>query len=569
MVVLMLSEEMEKDDVVTMMSGGALPLSSSFRLRYNTLLRLYSMESLQPERLVSQSFYAFQRAADVPRLHERRDAHLARALALRQPNESALATLLAARAEHSALLDDAHALALTPQRCLRFLQPGRVCHVADGKTCVFGWGVVVGFRHTANRFLTDAVVNACTRDDIVVDVLLPLAPGAAALVAETYGATPLPTALSDAAAEGHVLSVQLRMLTRLSAARLWLPADLRDDRARHRCLESLRSLMTSPERLGTPIRAEHACLHPVAHLGAGDQAVDLDVAMAQRTAMAKVDAAKAREVELVDELSATIATDDKPLVETADADGSAVADGGEAADTAHAAVEGSIARLVKRHAAEAEADAVSREAVALTVNDFGAETDRMRAVMRQLGHVDAENVVLIKGRAAAEVEACDELLAAEILLGGTLHPLTPAVAISLCACLVAEQSEKVKKAPPMHADLVAPFQELQQTARTLAGVLSGAGIETDEAEFVARFDGGLMSVVYAWANGATFEALTQMCDLFEGSLIRVIRRLSELLDELQSAAKAIGNDELYKKFDDGAKMIRRDIVFAASLYIEG
>ena len=60
-----------------------------------------------------------------------------------------------------------------------------------------------------------------------------------------------------------------------------------------------------------------------------------------------------------------------------------------------------------------------------------------------------------------------------------------------------------------------------------------------------------------------------MCDLFEGSIIRAIRRLSEMLDELMSAAKAIGNDELYLKIQEGAKLIRRDIVFAASLYIEG
>ena len=43
----------------------------------------------------------------------------------------------------------------------------------------------------------------------------------------------------------------------------------------------------------------------------------------------------------------------------------------------------------------------------------------------------------------------------------------------------------------------------------------------------------------------------------------------KLLDELQSAAKAIGNEELYQKLGAGAKLIRRDIVFAASLYIEG
>ena len=87
--------------------------------------------------------------------------------------------------------------------------------------------------------------------------------------------------------------------------------------------------------------------------------------------------------------------------------------------------------------------------------------------------------------------------------------------------------------------------------------------------YVAQFDSGLMNLVYAWCGGATFEEICAMVDLFEGSIIRAIRRLSELLDELQSAAKAIGNNELYKKLDDGAKLIRRDIIFASSLYIEG
>ena len=45
-----------------------------------------------------------------------------------------------------------------------------------------------------------------------------------------------------------------------------------------------------------------------------------------------------------------------------------------------------------------------------------------------------------------------------------------------------------------------------------------------------------------------------MCDLFEGSLIRYIRRLSELLDELMSASLAMGNDELSHKFAEGAKL---------------
>ena len=46
-----------------------------------------------------------------------------------------------------------------------------------------------------------------------------------------------------------------------------------------------------------------------------------------------------------------------------------------------------------------------------------------------------------------------------------------------------------------------------------------------------------------------------------------MRRLEELLRQLASAAKAIGNADLEAKFTQGIELIKRDIVFAASLYL--
>lgn len=65
----------------------------------------------------------------------------------------------------------------------------------------------------------------------------------------------------------------------------------------------------------------------------------------------------------------------------------------------------------------------------------------------------------------------------------------------------------------------------------------------------------------------TFFFLGKLTDVFEGSIVRVIRRLEELLRQLATAATAIGNSELKKLFEDGAAKIRRGVVFAASLYL--
>ena len=58
-----------------------------------------------------------------------------------------------------------------------------------------------------------------------------------------------------------------------------------------------------------------------------------------------------------------------------------------------------------------------------------------------------------------------------------------------------------------------------------------------------------------------------MTDVFEGSIIRCMRREEELLRQMANAAKAIGNTELENRFAEGNGKIKRDIVFAASLYL--
>ena len=52
-----------------------------------------------------------------------------------------------------------------------------------------------------------------------------------------------------------------------------------------------------------------------------------------------------------------------------------------------------------------------------------------------------------------------------------------------------------------------------------------------------------------------------------GSIIRSMRRLEELLRQMVQAAKNIGNTELENKFSEAIKLLKRDIVFAASLYL--
>jgi len=67
-----------------------------------------------------------------------------------------------------------------------------------------------------------------------------------------------------------------------------------------------------------------------------------------------------------------------------------------------------------------------------------------------------------------------------------------------------------------------------------------------------------MEAVFAWCKLAEFidgQKLT-------GTTIRC-----QLVRQLASAAKAIGNHDLQTKFERGSELLKRDIVFCSSLYL--
>lgn len=62
-----------------------------------------------------------------------------------------------------------------------------------------------------------------------------------------------------------------------------------------------------------------------------------------------------------------------------------------------------------------------------------------------------------------------------------------------------------------------------------------------------------------------FQQITEITDIPEGTIVRVITRLDETCREVRDAARVIGDTELFNKMEEAQALIRRDIVFAASL----
>lgn len=172
---------------------------------------------------------------------------------------------------------------------------------------------------------------------------------------------------------------------------------------------------------------------------------------------------------------------------------------------------------------------------------------------------------MLKGRAACEISSSDELVATELLFNGTLLNLDVHELVALVSCLVPveKSQEDIKLTKKMAPSLA----QLQETARYVAEVSKECKLELVTDDFVASFKPALMDVTYSWSKGASFREVALMTDVFEGSIIRAMRRLDELMQELTRAARVAGDEKLAAHIEASNLTIRRDIIFAASLYI--
>ncbi|RKP16157.1 Skiv2l2 protein, partial [Rozella allomycis CSF55] len=188
-----------------------------------------------------------------------------------------------------------------------------------------------------------------------------------------------------------------------------------------------------------------------------------------------------------------------------------------------------------------------------------------KRVLRRLEFTSPSDVIEIKGRVACEISSGDELLLTELIFNGAFNDLTVDQINALLSCFVFQ--EKSEDNSKLKSELAKPLKLLHDTARKIAQVSKESKLNINEEDYVNSFRPELMDVVYAWSQGAKFSQICKMTDVFEGSIIRCVRRLEELLRQMTMAAKSIGNTELENKFAQGINKIKRDIVFTNSLYL--
>jgi ATP-dependent RNA helicase DOB1 len=154
----------------------------------------------------------------------------------------------------------------------------------------------------------------------------------------------------------------------------------------------------------------------------------------------------------------------------------------------------------------------------------------MKSVMRRLGHLDQEDIVELKGKVACEISAGDELLITELIFRGIFNELQPAEVAGVLAALMHDENSSSEKAVVKEPKLSAVFDLIINEAKKIYQVYSDSKIVIEEKDYLATIKPHLVDIVYHWCKGKSFLEICKMGDfIFEGSIIRCMRRLDELL----------------------------------------
>lgn len=525
--IIMFDEKVEPEVAKNMFMGQSTKISSAFHLGYNMLLNLLRIEGANPDYMIQRSFHQFQKDRDAMEIQEKKRDYEAQLTAIEDLRavvqddqkytfsiDECIADYYYLTKEIEKKKEELRQIIIIPENVAPFLNPGRLVSIKDGNVD-WGWGILVAAsrQKIAKDDSEGTVLEEDNEPQWVLDVFLPCEPGS------VDKHRPCPP--SSDKVEGHVVPLALTLLQKISKIRSNMPnGDPRSEDSRRALLKTLATIKGHKKfKAGIPE------LDPVEEMNI--KSTEMTTALEGLKDLEK----KRSESNLK---------------------------GNPKLNAYYEAFE----KKVKLHASVQDLDKQINATKFMVMSD---DLRAMRRVLRRLEFVNKDGVVQLKGRMACELTSADEVLMTEIVFQNVFADMEANHIIALCSCLVFD--EKSEDPITNNLDLMKAFDSMKGIARNVAEVMLENKMPIDVEEYVTRLKPNLMDVILAWLEGKRFYEIMNQCNLYEGTVVRVIRRLEELIRELASAAKTIGNEELATKLNEGRGRLKRGIIFAASLYL--
>ena len=210
---------------------------------------------------------------------------------------------------------------------------------------------------------------------------------------------------------------------------------------------------------------------------------------------------------------------------------------------------------------------------------LNTELVNMKRVMRRLDFVTKDEALTPKGHLICDISGADELVTAELLFSGFFKDMTiEEIGASIYCCLSKENTGKKEDIDSTNTDINAQkkmkkiYNDILSKVNYIADILEECKIflgDDEKRRYIESFNDNYMMPIYKWISGYKFDKLiAEYYTLYEGSLIRVIRRVEEFSKSFETSVEYIGDYNLKKKLEEMEEKIKRDLPFASSLYLE-
>ncbi|KAI0136779.1 rRNA-processing arch domain-containing protein [Xylariales sp. AK1849] len=525
-VIMMVDDKLEPDTAKEIVIGQQDRLNSAFHLGYNMVLNLLRIEAISPEFMLESCFFQFQNSASVAGLEQQLMKRQKDKESMVIPDEATIKDYHGLRQQIESYTKDMIHVIQHPNYCLEYLQPGRLVQIQNPKTGQdFGWGVVLNFTQRKSPKFGEKGFEP--QESYFVDVFLHLDPKGEPFSPFVHPPNEMPDGIyaRDVTKSSAFEAVPclLTCLKAVSQIRVFMPKEVKNrediEEVRKQLLKSLSEVLRRfPD--GLPI------LDPIENMGITDDSF--------KKLLRKIEVLESRLLS-------------NPL------HGSPLLPGlWEQYSSKLACIE--EIKTIKKKIGQAHSIAQMDE------------LKSRKRVLRRLGFINEQEVVEMKARVACEISSTEghELVLSELLFNRFFNELTPEMCAAILSVFIFD--EKVEAAS-LRDELQKPYSQVQAQARIIAKVSQESKLDVNEDEYVETLKWQLMETVYAWANGKSFAEVCKMTSAYEGSLIRLFRRLEELLRQMAQAGKVMGSEELTNKFEESLAKIKRDIVAAQSLYL--
>lgn len=201
-----------------------------------------------------------------------------------------------------------------------------------------------------------------------------------------------------------------------------------------------------------------------------------------------------------------------------------------------------------------------------SASESEGQYDNMVEVMKMFGLIDSSTLLALKGRSIAPITNPFCLIICECIFRGVLRELNEIELPAFFSIFVSEgkcppKDDWSELSPALNSSLHALFAIHTE----VSGLENSLQVEN---EMTSRLVTSLVEPVHMWALGKPFVEICDITDIKEGNIVRTIVRTHELLGNVRDSAIMIGDVLLKQRLEEAQAKMRRDIVFATSLYIK-